>query len=212
MQTLSLPVSQLHNYADNPRTIDENGMELLKQSITDFPEMLEAQPLIVSDRTGQFVVLGGNQRLESARQLGLESLHCIVVSGWNEDMERRAVITANAHFGNKFDPQAFINSVWSDCPLDKWGIDAEILEGWENAVETADWNGLDKEESEARHPDNSKTDYSSKNKEIDIDALDQTMVLKLYYSEDVYNSVKERLEAINPKIENALLNLLDDAS
>lgn len=157
MQTINLPVSQLHNYADNPRSIDENGMELLKQSITDFPEMLEAQPLIVSDRTGQYVVLGGNQRIESARQLGLESLPCIVVSGWNEDMERRAVITANAHFGNKFDPTAFINSVWADCPLDKWGVDAETLEGWGNAVETADWNGLDKEESEARHPDNSKS-------------------------------------------------------
>lgn len=164
MKTINLPVSQLHNYADNPRMIDENGMELLKQSITDFPEMLEAQPLIVSNRTGQYVVLGGNQRLESARQLGLESLPCIVVSGWSEDMERRAVITANTHFGNKFDPLALANEIWAQYNLPEWGVEPELLAEWENAVESADWNGLDKEESEARQidPENLTDDFSLK--------------------------------------------------
>lgn len=210
MKTLhtNIPVSELHPYENNPRSIGENEMELLKQSMVESPEMLKAKPVLVSDRTEQYVILSGNQRLEAAKQLGLEYLPAIVVSGWTVEQERKAVIIENTHFGDWNESL----SLWADCPLDKWGVDAETLEGWENAVESADWNGLDKEESEARHPDNSKTDYSSKNKEIDIDALDQTMVLKLYYSEDVYNSVKERLEAINPKIENALLNLLDNAS
>lgn len=152
MQTLNIPISQLHPYKDNPRSIDDEGMELLKRSMTESPEMLEAKPVLVSDRTGEYVVLSGNQRLEAAKQLGLEYLPCIVASGWSEDMERKAVIIENTHFGDWNEKLR----LWADLPIENWGVDDDVVERWANAAKKADWNGIDGED-ERPHPDNSLT-------------------------------------------------------
>ena len=51
-------------------------------------------------------------------------------------------------------------------------------------------------------------DYSDKNEEIDIDSLDSEMIIKLKYSEDEYNLVREQLSKIAPTPEQAVWKLL----
>jgi len=51
-------------------------------------------------------------------------------------------------------------------------------------------------------------DFSDKNKEIDIDELGDDMVIKLTYSEDEYNQVKEALSKIAATPEQAVWSLL----
>lgn len=51
-------------------------------------------------------------------------------------------------------------------------------------------------------------DYSDKNKEVDIDSLDSEMIIKLKYTEEEYNLVREQLSKIAPTPEQAVWKLL----
>jgi hypothetical protein len=51
-------------------------------------------------------------------------------------------------------------------------------------------------------------DYSDKNKEIDIDSMDDEMIIKLKYTEDEYNIVKGQLLKIASNPEQAVWKLL----
>jgi hypothetical protein len=74
----------------------------------------------------------------------------------------------------------------------------ELLEDWDKQ-DLEEW-GLELEWD--------TTDYSDKNKEIDIDDLGTDMVIKLTYSEDEYNQVKEQLSKIADSPEQAVWKLL----
>jgi len=76
--------------------------------------------------------------------------------------------------------------------------DMELLEDWDKQ-DLEEW-GLELEWD--------TTDYSDKNKEIDIDDLGTDMVIKLTYSEDEYNQVKEQLSKIADSPEQAVWKLL----
>jgi hypothetical protein len=67
---------------------------------------------------------------------------------------------------------------WDAGQLDEWGVDIPI------------------------------TDFSDANEEIDIDALGAEMTIKLTYSEDEYNRVKEQLSKIAATPEQAVWKLL----
>jgi len=69
-----------------------------------------------------------------------------------------------------------------------------------DAIELQDW-GLEL-------PVNVDVDYSEKNKEIDIDALDKQMTIKLNYTSDEYWIVKEQLSKIASTAEQAVWKLL----
>lgn len=65
-------VKELDKLENNPRTISERDMEVLVQSIKDNPKLFEARPIILSDRTGKLVIIGGNQRYEASKLAGLK--------------------------------------------------------------------------------------------------------------------------------------------
>ena len=54
---------------NNPRQISKKKFEKLKQSIKEFPKMLELRPIVV-DKNG--VILGGNMRYRVLKDLGWE--------------------------------------------------------------------------------------------------------------------------------------------
>jgi ParB-like chromosome segregation protein Spo0J len=76
--------------------------------------------------------------------------------------------------------------------------DWQLLNDWD-ALELESW-GLDVSKFD--------TDYSDKNEEIDIDSLDTEMVIKLKYTEEEYNLVKEQLSKIASTPEQAIWKLL----
>jgi ParB-like chromosome segregation protein Spo0J len=126
------------------------------------------------------IVLGGNMRLKACREAGLKEIPIIYAENLDEDKQREFIIKDNVGFGE-----------WDWNNLKEWDQD-ELIE----------W-GLDIHDFE-----NTELDYSDKNKEIQIDNLDGTMVLKLNYTEDEYWKVKQQLLEIAITPEQAIWKLL----
>ena len=75
---------------DNPRQINEAKFKKLKQSIKDFPKMLELRPIVV-DKEG--IILGGNMRYRALQELGMEIKdEWVKVADKLTDEERRRFI------------------------------------------------------------------------------------------------------------------------
>lgn len=68
-QVIYRKLVDLKKLENNPRQISKKDMEILKMSIKNNPEFLEARPLISSDRTGDLVTIAGNQRYKAAKAL-----------------------------------------------------------------------------------------------------------------------------------------------
>lgn len=62
MKTTKTPLTQIKPNPGNPRTISPENLELLINSILEFPRMLEIRP-IVTDKDG--MILGGNMRYKA---------------------------------------------------------------------------------------------------------------------------------------------------
>lgn len=108
----------------NPRFIKDDAFQRLVKSLQDCPQLLEARPLICSDRTGKLVCLGGNMRYRAAKQLKYKDVPAIIMAGLTEDQEREIAIKDNGSFGD-WDYEALANE-WSDLPLAEWGIDDDF--------------------------------------------------------------------------------------
>jgi len=170
-------LSDLNKLPNNPRTIKSDSFQKLCESLKNSPDYFEARPLILSDRTGELIVIAGNQRYEAAKANGLKEVPTYLLSGLTEEKEREIIIRDNVNNG-EWNWDALANE-WNAEDLESWGLDV-----WQ--------------------PD----DFSDKNKEIDIDELGDDMVIKLTYSEDEYNQVKEALSKIAATPEQAVWSLL----
>lgn len=113
-------LSELKKLENNPRTITKKDMDVLVKSIKDNKDYFEARPLILSDRTGELVIIAGNQRYEAARTLGLEEVPTFLLSNLTERREREITIRDNVSNG-KFDPDIIANS-WDIEELKEWGV------------------------------------------------------------------------------------------
>lgn len=111
----------------NPRKISNQQFERLKESLRNFPEMLEKRPIVYDEN---FVVLGGNMRLRALREVAQEGLNVKdeyfkLAEGWSEEQKREFVIKDNIELG-EWD-KSVLGEEWADLPLEDWGIDAR---GW----------------------------------------------------------------------------------
>lgn len=92
-------INELKPYEHNPRRIAKEQFEKLKASLEKDPEFFEARPLLLSDRTGELVIIGGNQRYRAAKSLGLKSVPTITLHCETEEEEKRRVIQDNNSAG-----------------------------------------------------------------------------------------------------------------
>lgn len=97
MQYEEIPVEQLVENPDNPRTITRDQFNRLVKSLKEFPTMLYARPLVVDANN---MVLGGNQRLRACKQLGLKSVPVIRAEEWSEDERKEFLIRDNVSSGS----------------------------------------------------------------------------------------------------------------
>jgi len=126
------------------------------------------------------MVLGGNMRLKASKEAGLKEVWIDIAEGLTEEQKKEFIVKDNVGFGEwEWD---MLGNEWDSVQLAEWGLDV-----WENKDDV---------------------DYSGKNKEIDIDALDSDMILKLKYTEDEYNLVREQLSKIASTPEQAVWKLL----
>lgn len=95
---------------DNPRKSTPEGVKALAKSIKDNPDFFEARPILLSDRTGKLMIIGGERRSEAARSLGMEEVPTILLSGLSEEREHEIMIRDNTHSG-----------IWDEMKLRQWG-------------------------------------------------------------------------------------------
>lgn len=95
----------------NPRKISKEKLEDLKKSLKELPQMLELRPIVIDE---EGYVLGGNQRLEAAKALGLKEVPTILVDDMTEEQKEKFIIKDNGSWGE-----------WDFSQLESW--DKEIL-------------------------------------------------------------------------------------
>ncbi len=136
MKIQYIPIDDVRPNPENPRTITEEASEKLTESLRECPELFEVRPLLCSDRTGELIALGGNQRLQSAQTLEYTKVPVIILKGLTEAQEKEIVIKDNGVFG-EWDFNRLLKS-WGDLPLEKWGVEIPDPPKSDNSTITED--------------------------------------------------------------------------
>lgn len=121
----------LKKLENNPRTISEEQLQKLKESIQKNPDYFEARPIILSDRTGDLVIIAGNQRYDACVQLGIKQVPTVLIQNLTEDRERKIIIRDNVNNGD-WNWNALVDN-WNTEELKDWGMD--FPDGWNTPVE-----------------------------------------------------------------------------
>ncbi len=132
----SVPINSIRNNPINPRLVNKAKFEKLKQSIQDFPQMLELRPIVINE---DGIILGGNMRYKALVELGYEEVPVIVASYITKEQENEFIIKDNLGFGD-WDWDILANE-WDSVELEDWGLDV-----WQNEDDIL--NSLDEEEIE----------------------------------------------------------------
>jgi DNA modification methylase len=131
---------------NNPRVIRDEKFAKLKQSIIDFPEMLEKRPLVCYTEGEHYIVLGGNMRLKALSDIGAKEIPIILADEWTEVQRAQFLIKDNVGFG-EWDWNTLANE-WDAEQLEAWGLDLPPMD----AIE------LEAEEDNYEMPDELQTD------------------------------------------------------
>jgi hypothetical protein len=114
-------LSDLKELVGNPRKISKKDLDRLIESIKNNPEYFEARPLILSNRTGELVVIAGNQRLKAAKRLKLQTVPTYLMENLTEQKEREIIIRDNISNG-EFDYE-ILKCDWNVSDLELWGLE-----------------------------------------------------------------------------------------
>ena len=119
-----LNTSKLKVHPNNPRFIKDAEFKALIKSIQEDSEYFEARPIICSDRTGELVILGGNQRFRAACELKLKTVPVIVFSDLTEADEVRLMLKDNANNFGQFDWDIMATQDWDELIKENedWGV------------------------------------------------------------------------------------------
>lgn len=119
--------NQIEGLPRNPRKISKKKLEQLKKSVQDAPEMLRLRELIAVEHDGAFVVICGNQRLEAAKAIGMDTLPVKVLPADTPvEKLREYAIKDNLPFGE--DDWEILSSDWNVQELEEWGM--EVPQEW----------------------------------------------------------------------------------
>ena len=117
-----LPISQLKPNPRNPRVLRDEKFLKLKNSISEFPDMLNYRAIVaVTDTDGKYTVLGGNMRLRALQDLGIKEVPVMLADHWTAEQREEFIIKDNVGFG-EWDWSALANE-WDAGQLSEWGLD-----------------------------------------------------------------------------------------
>ena len=116
METLN--IAAIKPNEENPRFITDAKFKKLVKSIKDFPEMLEARPLVIDEDN---VVLGGNMRLKALKAAGVFEIPVKRVEGWTSEQKKEFIIKDNLGYG-EWDWELVAN-IWEVEEIAEWGLD-----------------------------------------------------------------------------------------
>ncbi len=119
-----VPLASLRANPNNPRVLRDEKFAKLKQSLLDFPDMLNYRPLVVTtapEDDSMFVVLGGNMRLRALQELKINTVPVMVADHWNKEQRAEFIIKDNLSFG-EWDWEQLAEE-WNTQDLADWGLD-----------------------------------------------------------------------------------------
>lgn len=120
MEIIKRDITTIRKAENNPRTISEEQLQKLQKSIQDNPDYFEARPIILSDRTGELIIIAGNQRYEACLQLGIKEVPTVLIPNLTEDREREIIIRDNVNNG-EWDMARLFD--WDCKELIEWGLE-----------------------------------------------------------------------------------------
>lgn len=132
-------LSEIKPLDNNPRYIKTDDFERLCASVQNNADYFECRPIILSDRTGELVIIAGNQRYKAAQEVGLKEVPTILLHGLTEAKEKEIVIRDNVQNG-KWDYDILASGAWGEVEeLTDWGVEMNFL------ADTDDFGGNEKE-------------------------------------------------------------------
>lgn len=118
LQIERIPISEIRANPTNPRELSKENYDILVRSIKDFPQMLDARPLVICHG----MILGGNMRYQALLRLGVKEVPVIRADDWTEEQQREFVIKDNLSYGSwEWDMLANSNE-WEEQKLKEWGL------------------------------------------------------------------------------------------
>ncbi len=145
-------LSTLKKLPNNPRILKDESFKKLCASIVDNEDYFEARPLILSDRTGDLVILAGNMRFEAAKFNGLVEVPTVLLKGLDEAREREIVIRDNVSSGI-FDWDILTSEAWgNDLQLAAWDVPMPVPIDFDNITSNEDRGTADNKSNQTLCP------------------------------------------------------------
>ena len=120
MEIIYRKLEELKKLENNPRTISDEQLDKLKESIRNNPDYFEARPIILSDRTGELIIIAGNQRYDACISLGMQQVPTVLIPNLTEERERELIIRDNVNNG-QWDITKLFD--WDCNELLNWGME-----------------------------------------------------------------------------------------
>ena len=105
---MKIAIEKLKNSGKNPRKITKAAIERLKKSISENPDFFEARPILVNHVGDDYVIIGGHQRLEAAKQLGMKEVPIFAFENLSDDQFDKYMLLDNVNEG-KWDVDLLLN-------------------------------------------------------------------------------------------------------
>ena len=120
-----MKLSELKPLKRNPRRIKSEAMKRLEESISRDPEYMIARPIICNPSG---VILGGNQRYQACKNLGMKEIpdNWVRTVDWSEEKSKRFSVVDNAPEGMSGDwDMEILKLDWSTDELEGLGFDLD---------------------------------------------------------------------------------------
>lgn len=115
-------INQIHLLEENPRDIDDNNLEKLREDIQKDPEFLFQRPPLINLSDGNFICYAGTQRVKAASLNGNETIMCFVEKDVPYKVQKERMLKDNLHRG-KWDKEKLIDLDFTDFELENFGFD-----------------------------------------------------------------------------------------
>lgn len=136
IETVLMPVSSLKEHPNNPRSITQEALEILAESLKEDRQLFSARPVIVSNRTGENIILAGNQRYKASIIAGFDKIPVYLIPGLTEKEEERIMFKDNADNYGKTDWAIMENSGWIDDLINNPTLGIKVPEMYLPKVES----------------------------------------------------------------------------
>lgn len=142
MKAEKIAITSIHTLDKNPRSIKSDKFDKLKESITNFPEMLEMRPIVIDENR---TILGGNMRYRACIELKIDEVFVIQAMNLTPEQKDEFIIKDNVSFG-EWDWDNLANE-WDNAELAEWGVDVwqdktEAVKTVNKGEESSEWVGM----------------------------------------------------------------------